>query len=352
MRGSCDVASTGGPSSLSTLLCPLVLRVLGFIVPKIGVPGRPAGAVDVLSLIPGYRISYSNKDFASLVAKEKYGHALAGDDLAPLDAQLFSLRKKHNAVAVGPLVIASLLAKKIAAGIEKVVLDVRVWPYGNFGRNHLEAKELASRFCRVASFVEIDASCVLTDAARPYQPYIGRGESLLALDEFFYGNPSPWLQEHAELCRRIAAVAVNHESSGATASRDSMCAVFESNLEAQGSSCELFRSRVAEIASEASTILACEQDGFVVPDLQAIRRTIVEIQTSTDTLNQYSDPLGVRLLVTPDTFASRGTPIALVRHGGRPRAKSRAVLRALSKSLQLQLRPPPTAVPITVVHSD
>src|SRR5271170_4830986 len=48
-----DVASTGGPSSLSTLLCPLFLRSFGSTVPKLGVSGRPAGAVDVLAQIPG-----------------------------------------------------------------------------------------------------------------------------------------------------------------------------------------------------------------------------------------------------------------------------------------------------------
>ena len=52
-----DLASTGGPGSISTMLVPLMARASGVPVAKVGVPGRPAGAVDVLSNVPGYRWS-------------------------------------------------------------------------------------------------------------------------------------------------------------------------------------------------------------------------------------------------------------------------------------------------------
>src|SRR5437868_1759275 len=57
-----DVASTGAPGSLSTLLCPLYLRAREFVVPKLGVPGRPAGGIDVLAQLPGYRTNLSATD--------------------------------------------------------------------------------------------------------------------------------------------------------------------------------------------------------------------------------------------------------------------------------------------------
>ena len=58
-----DVASTGGPSSLSTILCPLFLRCLGRCVPKLAVSGRPAGGIDVMAQIPGYRTEFKKKRF-------------------------------------------------------------------------------------------------------------------------------------------------------------------------------------------------------------------------------------------------------------------------------------------------
>ena len=127
-----DVASTGGPSSLSTLLCPLFLRAFGWIVPKLGVPGRPAGGLDVLSRIPGYRVDLSAAEVACVLRDCGYAHFVAGERIAPLDARLFTLRQQTGAQTIPALVIASLLSKKIAVGVRTVGLDVRVAMHGNF----------------------------------------------------------------------------------------------------------------------------------------------------------------------------------------------------------------------------
>lgn len=128
-----DIPSTGGPSSLSTLLCPLYLRSMGYVVPKIGVPGRPAGGVDVLAQIPGYRADLTSLEAEKLLRETGYVHLLAADSFAPLDAHLFFLRKRLGAVNVPSLAVASLLSKKLVAGVSVVGLDVRVAPHGNFG---------------------------------------------------------------------------------------------------------------------------------------------------------------------------------------------------------------------------
>lgn len=65
--GCADVASTGGPGSLSTMLGPLVLRSIGLRVPKIAVPGRPAGGIDTLGTVPGYRTALPASDFQSVL---------------------------------------------------------------------------------------------------------------------------------------------------------------------------------------------------------------------------------------------------------------------------------------------
>ncbi len=92
-RLSSDVASTGGPSSLSTLLCPLQLVTLGFEVPKLGVEGRPAGGIDVLATIPGYSVDLNANDAERVLREHGYVHLLA-HRLAPLDQRLFQLRKE------------------------------------------------------------------------------------------------------------------------------------------------------------------------------------------------------------------------------------------------------------------
>lgn len=220
VRASCpntaDVPSTGGPTSLSTLLCPLFLRALGWTVPKLGVPGRPAGGLDVLSQIPGYRTALSVPDVTRIIENCGYVHFAAGELVAPLDSRLFKLRQQINAQSVPALVIASLLAKKVAVGVSTVGLDVRVASHGNFGSNMPSARENSRRFCRVAELLGINATCILTDGSRPYQPYIGRGESLLALFRLFSGDSDPWLRRHANQCSWISAATVKLPASPAS----------------------------------------------------------------------------------------------------------------------------------------
>lgn len=98
-----DVASTGGPSSLSTLLAPLFLREGGAIVPKLGVPGRPAGGIDCLAQIPGYHSTLTPEEVEAVLASGGYAHFLAAGEMAPLDGRMFRLRQDCGAQAVPTL---------------------------------------------------------------------------------------------------------------------------------------------------------------------------------------------------------------------------------------------------------
>jgi thymidine phosphorylase len=199
-----DVPSTGGPSSLSTLLCPLFLAAGGLLVPKLGVPGRPAGGLDIMAQIPGYQTRLDPTDVRAVLDRCRYAHFEAAGRFAPMDGRLFAFRQSSGAQAVIPLVISSLLSKKLAVGVKRVGLDIRVGNHGNFGATFAEANENASRFIRIASLLGISAKAFITNANRPYQPYIGRGEALLALHEWFTGAADPWLSRHIDQCAFMA----------------------------------------------------------------------------------------------------------------------------------------------------
>ena len=308
---SADVASTGGPASLSTLLCPLFLRADGWIVPKLGVPGRPAGGLDVLSRIPGYRIDLSAADVESVLKDCGYAHFTAGGRIGPLDARLFALRQQTGAQTIPTLVTASLLSKKVAVGLRTVGLDVRVAVHGNFGRDMTIARENARFFRRVAALLGINATCILTDASRPYQPYIGRGESLLALFRLFAGEADQWLKWHADQCAWMAAATVGLPARPA-ASLQAYDA-FSSNVAAQGGSIGGFEDTAARIAEGHRFFVPAPTAGFPIVDLERVRKSIVARQQRSTDDGAYPDPAGVILVAEGNVPIAAGDPIMTAR---------------------------------------
>ena len=306
-----DVASTGGPSSLSTLICPLFLKLKGFTIPKLAVPGRPAGGIDVLATIPGYKASLSPEEVVHCLEECRYSHFLAGEDFVPLDARMFRIRQEIGAQDNPSLVIASLIAKKIAASVTHVRLDVRVGPHGNFGRTLDDARANAQRFNSVADMVRLDSGCYLTDATAIYQPYIGRGEALVALALMFSDNADSWLRDHIHTCWAMT------EGLGIESSLPEMSSVkrvFEENLAAQGSHLRDFELRVDELWEAKKTTVLARSTGYLQIDLSMLRHLLVEAQRACDpSRSAFTDPCGVELLVQPGHLVDRDQPIARVR---------------------------------------
>lgn len=309
-----DVASTGGPSSLSTLLCPLFLVCLGFTVPKLGVQGRPAGGIDVMAQIPGFNINPTPDKLLGILQDSRFAHFLADATYAPLDQDLFRFRQESGMQSVASLVIASILSKKLAVGVRNAGLEIRVSPGGNFGASIEEAQENAELFNLVAKRLDIRSTCFLTDCSIPYQPYVGRGESLVALHELLYGDPSEWLLEHARQCWRFAAGMTDTPEAPDSVHTvlPEARGVFENHLVSHGSSPSAFFAQVSEVQNQPRTPIKSPKEGFPSYELEEIRGWIVEAQRA-DGQKRFPDPIGVRLLKRPGDPAVCGEPIFEVR---------------------------------------
>lgn len=305
-----DIPSTGGPSSLSTLLCPLFLAASGLVIPKLGVPGRPAGGLDVMAQIPGYRTNLDPTDVKAILAECRYAHFDAKDRIAPMDRELFAFRQVTGAQAIVPLVIASLLAKKIAVGVERVGLDIRASEHGNFGSTAVEVEENARKFMRVATLLGINATAFITDASRPYQPYIGRGEALLGLHAFFEGQASPWLSRHINQCIFMTA---QLSSDPIQMEPLALRRQFDLHLTAQGANPASFDELVHKIKAQRTLEIFADRDGYINFDLAIIRDALVLCQRDFLVDTKFPDPAGVILLAEPDEFVRRGQPVMRVR---------------------------------------
>ncbi len=306
-----DFASTGGPSSLSTILVPLYLNAYGCNVVNLAVSGRPAGAIDVLSQIPKYDVNEYG-DIDKLVTPF-YIHLAANAEFVPMDKALFEYRKKINKVDVPNLAIASLLAKKVAIGADCIGLDVRVSKHGNFGKTWNQCVSNSEKYNRIASLLGIRSTCFLSDANIPYQRYIGRGEALEAIYEILCGTKDQQLQSHNEYCRSIAFyMAKNSGNTPANLNIDfEEC--FSKNLLYQGSNYKNFMLAVEKVKSQPHSTIYSKSRGYVQFNLEKIRDLIVKKQKASTGSSLYPDMYGITLLCNTGDYVEPGTPVLSVR---------------------------------------
>jgi thymidine phosphorylase len=308
-----DVSSTGGPSSLSTILAPLILAENGMLAVKLGVPGRPAGGLDVMANVPGFQSVLDEEGVQRALAASRVAHFAAADWWTPLDGVFFEHRKSIGALDVPELVIASLLSKKLAVGLTSATVDVRVAPHGNFGVTRQRALGNARRFVSIGALVGLAITCCLTDATLPYQRRIGRGESLHAIALLLGGDaPPPDLAAHLDLCARLTSEALGGRDVSTEPAR--LRSRLADHLRAQGTSVGAFERRVADHRSQPTATIRASAPGYMRVDLDGVRKVLVAEQRLVEAPDDpYPDPLGVTLLADPGVKVARDQPLAEVR---------------------------------------
>jgi thymidine phosphorylase len=163
-----DKHSTGGVGDNVSLMLAPMLAACGCYVPMISGRGlgHTGGTLDKLDAIPGY---VSQPDIATFRAVVKdVGCAIIGqtDDLAPADRRLYAIRDVTATVESLPLITASILAKKLASGLDALVLDVKMGS-GAFMREEADARALAQSLVDVATGAGLRTSALLTDMDEP-----------------------------------------------------------------------------------------------------------------------------------------------------------------------------------------
>jgi pyrimidine-nucleoside phosphorylase/thymidine phosphorylase len=169
-----DKHSTGGVGDKTSLIIAPLVAACGVCVPMISGRGlgHTGGTLDKLESIPGYRVDLSTAEFRKTL--EDVGYAMAGQtaELAPADKKMYALRDATSTVEAIPLIVASIISKKGAAGLEAMVIDVKVGN-GAFMREETRARALAHALVTTGNSCGIKTRALLTDMNQPLGRAVG-----------------------------------------------------------------------------------------------------------------------------------------------------------------------------------
>jgi len=176
-----DKHSTGGIGDCVSLLLAPALAACGAFVPMISGRGlgHTGGTLDKLESIPGYRAEVSVAELKSITAQIGCAIVGASADIAPADRRLYAVRDVSGTVESVDLITASILSKKLAAGLEALVLDVKVGS-GAFMKDMDEAEDLARALVETAQGAGCMTTALITDMS---QPLIGAAGNALEVIE-------------------------------------------------------------------------------------------------------------------------------------------------------------------------
>jgi thymidine phosphorylase len=183
-----DKHSTGGLGDNVSLILAPALAACGAYIPMISGRGlgHTGGTLDKLEAIPGYQTSVSEDDFQNIVAKVGCAIVGAGEGIAPADKRLYAIRDITSTVESIDLITASILSKKLAAGLEGLVLDVKIGN-GAFISDPSDARTLARSLVNGAKGTGCKTAALLTDMEQPLAPVAGNALECRNAIEFLNG---------------------------------------------------------------------------------------------------------------------------------------------------------------------
>lgn len=201
-----DKHSTGGVGDKTSMIIAPLAAACGVAVPMISGRGlgHTGGTLDKLESIAGFDVNLSFPKFKKVL--KTCGLALGGQtkQFAPADKKLYALRDATATVPYIPLIVASIMSKKLAEGLDALVLDVKTGS-GAFIQKYAESVKLAKALCETGRSFGVNTQALITDMSQPLGKYVGNGLEVYECLKILRGEADSAMQATLELSVELTA---------------------------------------------------------------------------------------------------------------------------------------------------
>jgi len=344
-----DKHSTGGVGDKTSLVLAPIAAACGVPVPMMSGRGlgHTGGTLDKLESIPGFRTALSLEEMRA--ALERDGCAMLGQttQIVPADKKLYALRDVTGTVESIPLISASIMSKKIAEGIDALVLDVKTGS-GAFMKTEADSRRLAESLVSIGNASGVRTEAVITDMDMPLGVAVGNALEVIECLEVLKGHGAADLVDCSiELTLRmlvLGKVASDRDdaekrvraaiASGAALER------FRRIIEGQGGDPRVVDDYSLLPTAPSRHLVTATCAGYVARlDAELIGRASVLLGAGRDRVEDAVDPaVGIIILAKPGRQVSVGEPILELHY--REQAKLDAALTLISRAVTIGDAPP------------
>ena len=317
-----DKHSTGGVGDTVSLILAPVLAACGAYVPMISGRGlgHTGGTLDKFDSIPGYNTSPNEELLRRVVSK--VGCAIIGqtNELAPADKRLYAIRDVTGTVESIDLITASILSKKLAAGLEGLVIDVKCGN-GAFMQDFSEASTLAKSLVTVSNESGCKTTALVTDMNQPLSQSIGNSLEVLAAIEILKGS-----SKDDRLLEVTNSLGVSILCSSNICKNKKEAQLLISSVLSSGKAAEKFSQMISELGgandffekpknyltpSNIKKNICCKQSGYVKKiNTKNLGNILILLGGGRQKVGDDIDfSVGMKLLIELDTYVEKNQPI-------------------------------------------
>jgi pyrimidine-nucleoside phosphorylase len=353
-----DKHSTGGVGDKTSLVLAPLAAACGVTVPMMSGRGlgHTGGTLDKLEAIPGFRVNLSLEEMnAALI---RVGCAMIGQtaEIAPADKKLYALRDVTGTVESIPLISASIMSKKIAEGIDALVLDVKTGS-GAFMKTEADSRRLAESLVSIGNASGVKTEAIITRMDAPLGRAVGNAlEVIECLDVLKGRGPADLVEVCVELTARmlLSGRVAQDVADGRQRARRALASGvglerFRQIVEQQGGDPRIVDDdRLLPTAPDRHTITAVRSGFLARLDAELVGRASVALGAGRDRVEDPVDPaVGITVMAGPGDEVRAGEPIVALHYRGT--ARRDAAIALATRAIQIDDQRP-AAQPLIVAE--